>query len=137
MRGQKATGLVPVARKFMAMQGHCVALPVCFCREPSPSPPPPPPLTLSPLPPTGPRSEQALLPLSICVWADVRPQLALRSHHQAFSVEEKAPGSSLEPPSLGHLVQALPRGPLFSVGCSQNIDPRGDEMRDELGPPIA
>lgn len=62
---------------------------------------------------------------SLCVWTDVRPQLAL-SPHQAVSVEEKAQGSSLKPPSLGHLVQALPRGPLLSVGLfSEHRPPRG------------
>lgn len=102
-------GSGPCSQKVYGHAGPLCGSSCLFCRNP---------------PWTGPRSEQPL-PVSICVWADVRPQLALRSHHQAFSVEEKAPGSSLKPPSLGHLVQALPRGPLFSVGCSQNIDPEG------------
>ena len=65
----------------------------------------------------------ALLPPLYVHLGDVRPRLALRSHHHVFSVEKKTTRSSLAPPSQWNLVQALPRGLSFLVGCSQNTDP--------------
>lgn len=76
---------------------------------------------------TGRCSERTWLSLSTCVWADVRPWLALRSPHQVFGVEETSRGlsrtSQPRTPCPGSA-----QGPSFSVGCSQTPEGRKREM---------